>query len=138
MKVFTKENPYVKDLIARAGALSDRVIVATLPIFPFEAQKQRLSWIGLTHDDFDLVTDFTTSCYSKPSVKYYLEILDRFSLKSNRCLMVGNDVSDDIIPSLKAGMQSYLVIDCLLNGHLSAEGARIGTFRDLNDYLQSL
>ena len=134
----TSENIYVKPALAHARRLADKVVLATLPVFPFSAQKTRLSWIGLTHADFDLVTDYENCRFSKPSAAYYKEILDRYGFAPENCLMVGNDVSDDILPALSLGMKSYLVTDCLLNGHLPCDGAMRGSFGEFTEYLGSL
>ena len=137
-KSITTENPFVFEAMAQSRRLSDRVILATLPVFPEVAQIERLSWIGLSLCDFDLVTDYSNCRFSKPNPAYFREIFDRFSLDPSRCLMVGNDVSDDILPALSLGMQSYLVTDCLLNGHLPAPGAMRGSFSDFVGFLHSL
>ena len=137
-KAITSENPFVGRALRESRRLADRVILATLPVFPKEAQKQRLSWIGLTPDCFDLVTDYSNCCYSKPSKEYYQEILREFSLDPARCIMVGNDVSDDILPALSLGMRAYLVTDCLLNGALDRPGAKEGSFEEFTNYLERL
>lgn len=123
--------------VAQARRLASRVILATLPIFPLCAQEERLSWVGLCKERFDLVTDYAFSHYSKPNPAYYLEIARRFALDPARCLMVGNDVSDDMIPAVKAGMQTYLVTDCLLHGELPYDGRR-SDFAQFKEYLESL
>ena len=134
----TSVNRFAKKALELSHKLAHRVILATLPIFPYEAQKARLSWIGLTHGDFDLVTDYSNCSHAKPNPDYYREILDKFSLDPARCMMVGNDVSDDILPTLSLGMQSYLVTDCLLNGHLAREGAKESDFETFTAYLERL
>ena len=52
--------------------------------------------------------------------------------------MVGNDVSDDILPALSLGMNCYLVTDCILNGDLPCPGAMRGSFEEFTEYLGSL
>ena len=137
-KAITTENPCVSAVLSNARRLADRVILATLPVFPTCAQEVRLSWIGLTLSDFDLVTDFSNCRFSKPDPRYFSEICSSFSLDPSRCLMVGNDVSDDILPALSLGMSAYLVTDCLLNGHLQAPGALRSSFAGFSAYLSSL
>ena len=138
LKSITTENKDVQRVMREAHRVAEYVILATLPVFPTVAQKTRLGWIGLTIDDFDLVTDLANAHFCKPSPAYYREILDRFDLRPERTMMVGNDVSDDILPTLSLGMQSYLVTDYLLNGDLDAPGARKSSFVAFADYLQSL
>ena len=137
-KAITTENPFVPEVLSNARRLADRVILATLPVFPACAQEVRLSWIGLSPLDFDLVTDFSNCRFSKPDPRYFSDICAAFSLDPARCLMVGNDVCDDILPALSVGMSAYLVTDCLLNGHLPAPGAQRSSFAGFSAYLSSL
>ena len=74
-----------------------RVVLATNPLFPKIATKQRIEWAGLEFDDFELVTTYENSCYSKPNLGYYEEILNKINCQPKECLMVGNDVSEDMI-----------------------------------------
>ena len=90
------------------------VVVATNPLFPLVAQQQRLSWAGLTPSDVDLITHYDNSCFCKPNLKYYEEILAKLALEGSQCLMVGNDVNEDMIAE-RLGMKVFLVTDCLLN-----------------------
>ena len=43
---------------------------------------------GLSTDDFALITTYDNSSYCKPNPKYYVEILEKFGLKPEECLMV--------------------------------------------------
>ena len=111
------------------------VVVATNPLFPEVAQEQRLSWSGVDRAVVDLITHYDNSRFCKPNLKYYEEILGKLNLKGEQCLMVGNDVNEDMIAS-ELGMKVFLVTDCLLN----PDGKDVsvyphGTFDDLADYL---
>ena len=113
------------------------VVVATNPLFPLVAQEQRLSWAGLTPNDVDLITHYDNSHFCKPNLKYYEEILANLDLKAEECLMVGNDVNEDMIAA-ELGMKVFLVTDCLLN----PDGKDFsvyphGTFDDLENYLKT-
>ena len=71
----------------------------------------------------------------KPNPAYYQEVLDKLGVDPKECLMVGNDVIEDVAAE-KLGMQIFLVTDCLIN----KKGADIsaypqGTFADLLRYL---
>ncbi|MEG0372037.1 MAG: hypothetical protein RR645_07070 [Clostridium sp.] len=52
--------------------------------------------------------------FCKPSVGYYYQILDIISKKPLECMMVGNDVQEDIIAS-KTGMKTYLITNNIIN-----------------------
>ncbi|MBQ8401794.1 MAG: HAD family hydrolase [Clostridia bacterium] len=89
-------------------------VLATNPIFPMVATESRIRWAGLEKEDFALVTTYENSRYCKPNPEYYLEICRQIGKKPEECLMVGNDVGDDM-PAVQTGMQVFLLTDCLLN-----------------------
>ena len=104
-----------REAVASARRRADRVILATNPFFPAVAIERRLSWVGLRPDDFDYVTTYETSSFCKPNPLYYREVLARFDLEPAGCLMVGNDVAEDIAPTEGLGMGCFLVTDCLID-----------------------
>jgi HAD superfamily hydrolase (TIGR01549 family) len=90
------------------------IILATNPVFPEIATKKRMKWAGLDAEDFALVTTYENSKSIKPSSAYYNEILQKFGLKPEECIMVGNDVDDDM-PAEALGLKVFLLTDCLIN-----------------------
>ena len=90
------------------------VILATNPVFPKIGTFNRLKWAGLDFDDFSFVSTYENSHYCKPNVKYYEEILQKLNLKAEECLMIGNDVLDDMV-AVNLNMQVFLLTDCLIN-----------------------
>ena len=52
--------------------------------------------------------------YCKPNPAYYAEILRRMALVGSECLMVGNDVGEDMVAET-LGMKVFLLTDCLIN-----------------------
>ena len=91
-----------------------RVVLATNPLFPSVATENRIRWAGLQPDDFAYITTFESSHYCKPNPDYYREIMEKLHLKPEECLMVGNDVGEDMI-ARQLGMQVFLLTDCLIN-----------------------
>ena len=91
-----------------------RVVLATNPLFPSVATENRIRWAGLQPLDFEHFTTFENSHYCKPNLDYYREIMDKLHLKPEECLMVGNDVGEDMIAE-QLGMQVFLLTDCLIN-----------------------
>ena len=89
-------------------------ILATNPVFPSIATQTRTLWAGISVDDFAYVSTYENSHYSKPNPKYFLEITERCGLSPDECLMVGNDVDDDMI-ARTLGMKVFLLTDCLIN-----------------------
>ncbi len=91
-----------------------RIALATNPIFPYIAIKQRLNWAGLDPKDFELCTTYEISHYCKPNPAYYSEILDKLGCSPEDCLMVGNDARDDT-PAESIGISVFMLTDCLIN-----------------------
>ncbi len=137
LKDIATQNLLAAKAVALAKEKAGKVILATNPIFPMSAQRARLSWIGLTPEDFDLVTFYGNSCYCKPNPDYYSEILKKFDLQPQDCLMVGNDVKEDMRCASSIGMDVYLVTDCLIDHGLDATPYRKGTFADFVDDLKN-
>ena len=91
-----------------------RVVLATNPVFPFVATKKRIEWAGLSACDFEYITTYENSTYSKPHVNYYTEILKAIGADASECLMVGNDTRDDMVAE-SLGMKVFLATKCLIN-----------------------
>ena len=124
-------------LVHRLHDMGITVILATNPLFPAIATNQRIAWAGLTPADFALVTTYENSSYCKPNPKYYQSILDQFGLDAGDCLMVGNDVSDDM-PAADLGMKVFLLTDCLINTkNLDTTPYPQGSFAELNAYIDA-
>ena len=91
-----------------------RTVLATNPIFPDIATRSRISWAGLELSDFELYTTYEKETSCKPNLAYYHSILERIGLQPEECIMVGNDVAEDMIAS-KLGMKVFLITDYMLN-----------------------
>lgn len=107
-------NPKAAEAVRTARDLGLRVALATNPIFPAIATESRIRWAGLQPEDFELYTTYENIGYCKPNPAYYQELLNRLSEAPERCLMVGNDVAEDMIAK-KLGMQVFLLTDCIIN-----------------------
>lgn len=113
-------------------------VLATNPLFPAIATYSRTRWAGLNPDDFARITTYENSSHCKPNLDYYRAILKELGLTPEECVMVGNDVGEDMIAG-KLGMQVFLLTDCLIN----KTGEDIsrhpnGSFDALLDYIDKL
>ena len=109
----TAEAKHVVDYLKCKGV---RVALATNPAFPDIATEKRIRWAGLEPEDFELYTTFTNSHFCKPTLGYYQEVLDKIGVCAEECLMVGNDVDDDMVAE-ELGMKVFLLDECLINNH---------------------
>ena len=103
---------------------------------PALATHSRVRWAGLHTNDFEWITTFENSSFCKPNPDYYREILGKTELKPEECIMVGNDVGEDMIAG-ELGMQVFLLTDCLINKH-AVDISRYphGNFSDLVTFLR--
>lgn len=106
--------PMAAEIIRELKARGYRVVLATNPIFPQVATYSRIRWAGLKPEDFEWVTTYENSCYCKPSPAYYIELTKKLGCMPDECLMIGNDVTEDMIAET-IGMQVFLLTDCLIN-----------------------
>lgn len=115
-----------------------RVALATNPLFPPEATEARIKWAGLDKGDFELVTTYDNCRFCKPNLKYYEGILEYLGVSAENCLMVGNDVGEDMITE-KLGMKVFLLTDNLINK--SSEDITKyprGSFDELREFIDRL
>lgn len=129
-------NPKAAEIVKALKSRGLTVIVATNPLFPLVAQEQRLYWAGLAPSDVDMITHYDNSHFCKPNLKYYEEILANLGLTGEECLMIGNDVNEDMIAA-ELGMKVFLLTDCLLNpDNKDISVYPRGNFSDLENYLK--
>ena len=131
-------NPQAAEAIREIKTMGYTVALATNPLFPAIATHSRTRWAGLDPADFALITTYETSRHSKPNPAYYQDVLDELGVKAEECLMVGNDVGEDMIAE-NLGMQVFLLTDCLIN----KDNADIslyphGSFPELMDHIRRL
>lgn len=131
-------NPAAAETVRALHAMGYTTVLATNPLFPPVATQSRVRWAGLEPEDFAFITTYDNSSFCKPNPDYYREILGKLKLKSEECLMVGNDVGEDMIAEA-LGMQVFLLTDCLIN----RDGSDIsryphGSFPELLSCIRSL
>lgn len=107
-------NPLSSEVVKIVKEMGFRIGLATNPIFPAIATQKRIKWAGLNKDDFEIITTYENSNFCKPNPKYYLEIIKQLKVSPEECLMVGNDVTEDMIAK-ELGMKVFLLTDCIIN-----------------------
>ena len=131
-------NPDARKIVDKIKAKGYRVALPTNPLFPDTATMWRIRWAGFEPDDFEYFTTYDNSCYCKPNPKYYLEFLDKIGAKPEECVMVGNDVDEDMIAET-LGMKVFLLTDCLINRHdKDTSQWPSGGFKELNEFIDQL
>ncbi len=107
-------DPEAARAVKELRALGKRVVLATNPLFPEVATRARIRWAGLSYDDFEFVTTYENSSFTKPNLSYYKQISEKLGVAPSDCLMVGNDVGEDMIAE-ELGMSVFLIDKCLIN-----------------------
>ena len=131
-------DPQAAEAIAEIKALGYRLILATNPLFPAIATHSRAAWAGLNPWDFELITTYENSRHCKPNPEYYRDILATLDLRGEECVMVGNDVSEDMIAG-QLGMKTFLMTDCLINKeNKDIMQYRHGSFSELLTFIREL
>lgn len=131
-------NPDAARAVALCKELGFRVALATNPIFPREATISRIRWAGFEPNEFEYYTTYEVCSFCKPNLDYYREIMRTLGCSPEECLMVGNDVSEDMVAN-NLGMKVFLLTDCLINKK-NEDITRYpnGGFPELSEFLTSL
>ena len=124
--------------VAEIKKMGYRVALATNPVFPKIATKKRTAWAGLSLDDFELYTTYENSRFCKPNFYYYKDIISKLGVTPEECLMVGNDVGEDMICE-ELGMKVFLIGKYIINKE-NKDISRFpqGDFHDLVKYVRYL
>ena len=129
-------NPEAAETVRWIKAQGFRIALATNPLFPAIATKSRIRWTGLEPDEFEFYTTYENIGWCKPNLDYYREVLRRAGLDAKECLMVGNDVREDMAAET-LGMETFLLTDCLINTeNVPLDRWPHGGFQDLQAHLK--
>ena len=126
------------ELIQSSQDLGFDTVIATNPVFPEIAIRKRLKWAGIDSFTYSLVTSYEHMHFCKPWIEYYEEILHKLGRKPEECLMVGNDMEDDMVAG-KMGIVTFLNDDTVVckNDNPITPDYR-GSLEDVKNMLYSL
>lgn len=135
IKNIINNQPLCKKIVEVLKDKGYEMVLATNPLFPKVAIEERVRWAGIDVDSFILITSFEEMHYCKPRIEYYEEIMEIINKRPENCLMVGNDVEEDMIAH-RLGMKTFL-----LDTHLIKRGDKLppidytGGYKDLYDFV---
>lgn len=137
-KAATSPTPLADQIVKTAKGKGIQVYLATNPVFSRCATMNRIQWAGLHAEDFRIITTYEDQYYCKPNVEYFRAILEQFQLDPAECLMVGNDVEEDL--AIRAlGVQTFLLTDTMENKkNISYETEYSGSMSDLLAFVSAL
>ncbi len=131
LKNITSEIAETKPFIEWAAAQGFQLVVATDPLLPRAATRQRVQWAGLNPDQFELISTFEDFHFSKKSSAYYAELLGRLGWRESPVLMAGNDKELDILSAQRLGLTTFLV-----GAESNSAGKAGGSLSDLQRYIE--
>lgn len=134
----TGEEPLCRKIVDVLKEKGYTLILATNPLFPAVATHERMTWNNIHPEDFELVTTYEEERFCKPNLDYYRSILSRFGKEPEQCMMIGNDVDEDMCATT-LGMTGYLITNNILNRkNKPLEGFLYGTYEELYQFVQEL
>lgn len=114
LRRFSTPDPAAAEVVKAARRAGYSTVLATNPVYPRQAIIERLSWGGIDPGLFDLITTYEIMHFCKPHAEYYREICSLVGHKPAECVMVGNDVDEDL-PAARIGMKTFLVSGAVRN-----------------------
>ena len=106
--------PEAAKTVSKLKEMGYRVALATTPMFPSIATESRIRWAGMKPEDFEIFTTYENYHFCKPNLNYYKEVIEKLGVKAEECLMVGNDVGEDMVTE-ELGMKVFLMPADLIN-----------------------
>ncbi len=109
LQSLTSPRPQAVTLVETALRQGWQIVIATNPLFPRRAIEHRLAWAGLPVEryPFALVTSYEQFHFAKPNPAYYAEILAHLGWPTQTVAMLGNSLSDDLLPAAQLGIQCF-------------------------------
>lgn len=137
LQALTRSDPTARRAVVAALDRGLQAVLATNPIFPETAIRQRMAWAGVADLPFARVTHYENSHFCKPYLDYFLEVCKTIARRPSECLMVGNDTDEDVAVR-SVGMRSYLVTDHLINPRRQPVRADyVGTLAEAASFLKA-
>ena len=138
LREFTMPTPMAAKCVREIKARGYTLVLATNPLFPRIATHFRISWAGLDPLDFSYITTYENSSFSKPNLNYYRQILETIQKSPEECLMIGNDLKEDMCIS-ELGADTFLITECLLNEDKDMmKKYKQGNYDELYEYIVQL
>ncbi|MCR5837739.1 MAG: HAD hydrolase-like protein [Lachnospiraceae bacterium] len=110
----TRPTSMAKDCIDKLKNKGYQIVIAANPLYPECAITECLNWAGIDEQDYIYVTTYENSCFTKPNLNYYRRLLKTIDKDPEDCIMVGNNVHEDMC-AFKLGIDVFLLDGCLIN-----------------------
>lgn len=107
LRGLTKPRAEARRVVQLAIAAGYDVAIATNPLFPETAIRQRMAWAEVADFPYTWVTTYENSHYCKPNHSYWAEVCARVGHPPEACLVVGDEHMDMVAAYI--GCPTYLV-----------------------------
>lgn len=132
------ENKFIQESIKILKEKGYKIVIATNPLFPLKAIQHRIGWAGFKPSEFEYISHYENNHYCKPQIQYYEEILKDINRSAAECMMVGNDVQEDLIAG-EIGIKTFLIKEYMI--HRTEEeivSDYIGSYEDFHQFVEKL
>lgn len=109
LKQLTQPKKGAKDLVAWCRSQGLLMGIATNPLFPETATRQRIEWSGLDLDDFVFFSNYDEFHFTKPNLTFYAESLGRMGWPEAPAVMIGDNLTYDLLPMENMGFEAFWV-----------------------------
>lgn len=111
LKSITSPVALAAELLEALLAQNLLVAIATNPLFPEAATRERIAWAGLEQfaAEFAFITHSENMHFSKPSPAYFAETVARVGVEPDETLLIGDSARNDINPARAIGIHSWQV-----------------------------
>jgi HAD superfamily hydrolase (TIGR01549 family) len=107
LQKYAQKKPEARSVVQKAFDKGYDVVIATTPLLPETAIRQRLEWAGVAEFPYKLITTIENSKATKPNLTYYKLICKEINRPAEACLMVGDEDKDMVAANI--GCQTFLV-----------------------------
>jgi FMN phosphatase YigB (HAD superfamily) len=107
LRQYTQPQPGARRVVQLAFDLGYEVAIATNPVFPETAVRQRLAWAGVAGFPYRWVSSYENSRATKPNLLYFEQILQVLDQPPQASLVVGDEDMDMVAAHL--GCHTFLV-----------------------------
>jgi len=111
IKPVTQVKPEASELIRWCQSEGMTIAIATNPLFPQIATRQRITWADLDPGDFALFTAYDDFHFTKPHLAYYAEVLGRLGWPEAPVVMIGDNLGHDLFPMDTIGAETFWIHD---------------------------
>lgn len=121
LQTLVPESKVARSIVEACVSQGWEIVVATNPVFPEVAIRERMKWCGIEDFPWEFITTIDDMHFCKPHIEYYQEIIDRLGLVPSNCVMIGNDMQEDMVAG-KLGIKTIFIEDFCIDREDGGQG----------------